>query len=635
MAMGYPLHAHNDAIVFDPLRYLLWPVETTAARLSYRLLILTFVAGWSIYGFLRLHGARLTAAAIGASFYPILTLRTFPLLQPRTHYAVTAWTAIALFLLARALRNRRTDQAALAALAFGATCLAGHPQLAYAGLALAAAYTAAEAAAHRSPRVALLGAAAVLMGAAIAAIQLAPALELARAGTHLYAGPEALARAETAAEVARLFAGTVTPVGLVFILAGGLQARRTPLLFLTLLAAVLWLISGGWIYHLFRYTLPFFEHFKVGAKYFISPAPILASALAGFGVQRLLATKIPATLTIAAALGVLALLPYRELYALYAPPEEEANPPACVEALANAAKSGRIIRYRTRALPPNTGLIYGLSDVQVQTTQIDARYADFFFRLNPPARELATIDGDYLSLENGASLELPALDMIHATAILSGEPIQSPRWIPRASDPDGYCLAEKTGWWVYENANVLPRAYLIPGIRNAPSREASLDAVASHDFDPRGCAYVLGAPREGTCPAETGDLGTARITRDDAGEVHVAVDASRDAYLFLADRHAPGWEAEVDGRRAGVARANHMFRVVQVPKGQHEVRFIYRPGALRAGAAISLAALATCLAIALRSRPGGRSSPRSPTPPPPAGSPDRPSPARSAPGSSG
>ncbi len=59
--------------------------------------------------------------------------------------------------------------------------------------------------------------------------------------------------------------------------------------------------------------------------------------------------------------------------------------------------------------------------------------------------------------------------------------------------------------------------------------------------------------------------------------------------MSLADQYASGWTARVNGEPVEILRANHAFRLVQVPQGESEVVFAYRPRGLWPGAAVSLA----------------------------------------------
>jgi uncharacterized membrane protein YfhO len=91
--------------------------------------------------------------------------------------------------------------------------------------------------------------------------------------------------------------------------------------------------------------------------------------------------------------------------------------------------------------------------------------------------------------------------------------------------------------------------------------------------------------------------GEVKITRYTPNEVLLHVSLTQPGYIVLLDRFDPNWQAAIDGREVTVLRGNHIFRAVQAPGGEHEVRFHYVQRGLRSGALISLATLAF-LAIA-------------------------------------
>jgi Bacterial membrane protein YfhO len=71
------------------------------------------------------------------------------------------------------------------------------------------------------------------------------------------------------------------------------------------------------------------------------------------------------------------------------------------------------------------------------------------------------------------------------------------------------------------------------------------------------------------------------------GTVDVRVRTDRQSLLVLADAWYPGWRVSVDGKPAELVQADHAFRGVVVPAGEHQVRFSYVDRPLQAGAGLA------------------------------------------------
>ncbi|HEX8293111.1 MAG TPA: YfhO family protein [Pyrinomonadaceae bacterium] len=147
---------------------------------------------------------------------------------------------------------------------------------------------------------------------------------------------------------------------------------------------------------------------------------------------------------------------------------------------------------------------------------------------------------------------------------------------------------------VYENARALPRAWLASEAR-ALDEEAALKVIRTgllpdgSKWEPERTALVEpGSGAELVTPAARG--GAAEVTRYGPNRVDVRTKADGAALLVLGENHYPGWHAYLDGRPAGVLRVDYNLRGVHVPAGEHEVRFVYRPKSVMAGAAVSLLA---------------------------------------------
>jgi uncharacterized membrane protein YfhO len=95
-----------------------------------------------------------------------------------------------------------------------------------------------------------------------------------------------------------------------------------------------------------------------------------------------------------------------------------------------------------------------------------------------------------------------------------------------------------------------------------------------------------------------------RVVRDDPEHIVLDVDAPVRGFLFLADQHAPGWSASVNGAPSPIRRANFAFRLIEVPQGTSRVELRYRPASVPIGAAISIVTLVGVGLVLLRGRRG-------------------------------
>lgn len=194
---------------------------------------------------------------------------------------------------------------------------------------------------------------------------------------------------------------------------------------------------------------------------------------------------------------------------------------------------------------------------------------------------------------------------------------------------------------VYENQNVLPRAYLVGSCRRVTSEKDYPDTLAGRDFQPREMILLEESPQELPCGqgspsnlpeemlrqaqhdikegqhdkrvvtlslskaagARQGSPLSRRKTNDETvvfSETNnnlLALTVSLDSrkFLFLSEAWYPGWKATVDGKPAKIYRANFAFRALLLEPGTHQVRFDYDPMSFKAGLAISLATLLACM----------------------------------------
>lgn len=179
----------------------------------------------------------------------------------------------------------------------------------------------------------------------------------------------------------------------------------------------------------------------------------------------------------------------------------------------------------------------------------------------------------------------------------------------RSLVPGNYRLIYSGDVKIYENLDVMPRAFLAHSWRWAPNVAESVRMMAREEFDARHEAVLVG---DGAVQAGSGQADEARIVTYRAEEVVVETASEAPALLLLTDAYYPGWRATVDGEPVDVQQVDGLFRGVFVPAGEHEVRFVFVPWSFRLGLWITLGALLLWLsglaAVMFRAGRGGQAS---------------------------
>lgn len=142
----------------------------------------------------------------------------------------------------------------------------------------------------------------------------------------------------------------------------------------------------------------------------------------------------------------------------------------------------------------------------------------------------------------------------------------------------------------------LPRARLVTEVRLTarPAVEIAKVDVARVALVDRAMPLARGVP------------GSARIVRDDPGDIGVRIETPSSQLLVVSESFNAGWAGEIDGSAAPVERVNGDFLGVVVPAGSHSVALTFSPAYFAAGTALSLVSLVLTLVVALVVRPRPR-----------------------------
>jgi hypothetical protein len=251
------------------------------------------------------------------------------------------------------------------------------------------------------------------------------------------------------------------------------------------------------------------------------------------------------------------------------------------------------------ALPPNTNLMYGLSDLRGYSAVETPAFHRFLAATGPFPQPQSNFRTLYFS--NHAS---PLVDLANVRFVLSERPLAHPKLALANAGAD---------MLVYENRHSLDRAFLVFQTRPMDDHAAA-EALRDPGFEPRAVAVVESDGPRLAGPAAT--RARATVTRYEPEHVDVDVSSDGAALLILSDAWYRGWVATVDGAPTRIYRTNLFLRGVPIAPGEHRVRFDYVPRAFRLGLGISATAVAASLALGVvgarswwRRRSGARDRP--------------------------
>jgi len=126
---------------------------------------------------------------------------------------------------------------------------------------------------------------------------------------------------------------------------------------------------------------------------------------------------------------------------------------------------------------------------------------------------------------------------------------------------------------LYENLDVLPRSWVVGGIKSVKSQKSSLLSIMDMSFRPNETATVLDYDGPDLVDYKGGN---SKIIKTSPNEIIINCKTNGGGLLVLSEiYYSPGWKCKVDGMPSDIYQTNHILRSVFVPDGEHEVIFYY------------------------------------------------------------
>ena len=127
---------------------------------------------------------------------------------------------------------------------------------------------------------------------------------------------------------------------------------------------------------------------------------------------------------------------------------------------------------------------------------------------------------------------------------------------------------------LFEFTGALPRAKLYSNWQVSTNDEATLNTLASANFDPQ--QTVLVSTPLPAAPSTGQNSGTIEFKSYKPADIVFDAKSDTASVLLLNDKFDPHWRVLVDGKPAELLRCNFIMRGVLLPPGAHTVEFQFR-----------------------------------------------------------
>lgn len=133
--------------------------------------------------------------------------------------------------------------------------------------------------------------------------------------------------------------------------------------------------------------------------------------------------------------------------------------------------------------------------------------------------------------------------------------------------------------YIYENASVLPRAFLVPQLRVFETADALLNTLKDTPVAKIRKTAFLESPDASTILDRPLGFSHSQVEILDYApdRIVVSVEADGPGVLVMTNNYSPFWKVWVDGTQQTIVPAYHTFQGVYLEAGQHEVVFEYDP----------------------------------------------------------
>ncbi|MCP5097389.1 MAG: YfhO family protein, partial [Chloroflexi bacterium] len=148
--------------------------------------------------------------------------------------------------------------------------------------------------------------------------------------------------------------------------------------------------------------------------------------------------------------------------------------------------------------------------------------------------------------------------------------------------------------WIYENRNVLPRAFMVHHVVQQDEADV-LETLHSADFNWHHSAIMtdsLPAAHQAQLSDKPIRTDSQVVIQNYQGQtIDIFVETPTAGMVVLSDTYYPGWKATVDGKPTPIHQVDHTLRGIFVPPGAHQIQFTFQSNSLKIATFIAIISL--------------------------------------------
>ncbi len=162
-------------------------------------------------------------------------------------------------------------------------------------------------------------------------------------------------------------------------------------------------------------------------------------------------------------------------------------------------------------------------------------------------------------------------------------------------DDDSFKTVQGGPVKIYENTEVMPRAFFVSNSSVYTDDNDVLAAMQDPGFDPKRSVILtrqeyhrIGEGVAGERAQHGEHAAEVKILKYSPNRVEIETIGNDRGFLVLADNSYPGWKVRVNGTEKNILRVYYNLRAVFLPPGHSTITFTFEPTSFKIGASISI-----------------------------------------------